>query len=199
MWFKRSPTYGISPDRDEWVAPEETLVDAGSSLSAVEVPVGDSVFRVAYIVCGIVVIVLLGALARLTVFKHSMFAQLSLRNKTINVSVPPPRGIVMDRTGTPLVQNVPSFDLLVIGRQITRDADGTISGLASLARILGQSPEELSLALEDGLRKQAVFFAATDVPRAQVLALRGVLPSGFSIITSTKRDYTDGPQFSNLI
>ena len=53
----------------------------------------------------------------------------------------------MDRNGTPLVQNVPSFDLLVVSRQLHRNTDGTIPGIGPLAAALGRNPEELALAL----------------------------------------------------
>ncbi|MCC6405100.1 MAG: hypothetical protein IT405_01800 [Candidatus Yanofskybacteria bacterium] len=190
--------YQVAPDRDEWVAPEETLIDAGSHLSAIEVPVGDGVFRTAYAVAGMLCALLTGTVLWLGVIQHGHYGTLSARNRTVNVSVPPPRGIIMDRTGKPLVQNVPSFDLLVISRQVIRES-GALRGMRELAATLERSPEELSLELEDALRKNAVFFAATDLSRAQVLALKDRLPPGFSIITSTKRNYLDSAQFSHVI
>lgn len=174
-------------------------MDAGSALSAIEVPVSDSVFRASYWLLLLGALVLVGAVFWLSVVRYDYFSQLSIRNKTVNVSVPPARGIILDRSGTPLVQNVPSFDLLVISRQVRRDEDGALTGIASLARILGRAPEELALELEDGIRKNAVFFAATDLPRSHVLALKNALPQGFSIITSTKRQYTNAAQFSHLV
>lgn len=199
MLLKRNHTYQVTPDRDDWVAPEEAIVDAGSELSAIEVPVGDSVFRASYITLTLLVCVLVAGVFRLTVLRHDYFKQLSLRNETINVSVPPPRGIIMDRNGAPLVQNVPSFDLLVIARQASRDESGALLGISTLARIMERNPEELSMELEDGIRKNAVFFAATDLTRAKVLLLNSTLPPGFSIITSTKRLYADAIQFAPVI
>ncbi|MEK9209057.1 MAG: penicillin-binding transpeptidase domain-containing protein, partial [Patescibacteria group bacterium] len=199
MLLKRNHSYQVTPDRDDWVAPEEALVDAGSNLSAIEVPVGDGVFRTSYIALALLVCVLVGGVFRLTVLRHDYFGQLSLRNATINVSVPPPRGIIMDRNGISLVQNVPSFDLLVIARQVGRDESGALLGIAALARIIERNPEELALELEDGIRKNAVFFAATDLTRAQVLALKDIVPPGFSISTSTKRLYMDAMQFASII
>ncbi|MEK7638520.1 MAG: penicillin-binding transpeptidase domain-containing protein [Patescibacteria group bacterium] len=199
MLLKRNHSYQVTPDRDDWVAPEEALVDAGSNLSAIEVPVGDGVFRTSYIALALLVCVLVGGVFRLTVLRHDYFGQLSLRNETINVSVPPPRGVIMDRNGTPLVQNVPSFDLLVIARQVGRDENGALLGIAALARIIERNPEELALELEDGIRKNAVFFAATDLTRAQVLAFKDIVPPGFSISTSTKRLYADAMQFAPII
>jgi penicillin-binding protein 2 len=197
--FKRTKTYRVTIDRDDIVAPEETFVDAGSNLSAIEVPVSDSVFRTAYFLLAMGAIVLITAVGWLTVVRYGYFSQLSLRNQTVNVSVPPPRGIIMDRSGVPLVQNIPSFDLLVVSRQVQHDQSGALQGLPVLARILGRDPEELAMQLADGMRKNAVFFVATDLARSQVLALESLLPSGFSIITSTKRQYTNAAQFSDIV
>jgi penicillin-binding protein 2 len=197
--FFQRKEYRINPDRDEWVAPEETLVDSGSAHSTVEVPVADATFRVFYGVAIVLCLVLLGSVARLTIVRYDFFSLLSFHNRTVNVTVPPPRGIIMDRTGVPLVQNVPSFDLLVISRQVEREATGALRGIPQLARALNRPVEELALEIEDGIRKGAVFFAATDVPRAQVLALAGGMPPGFSVITNTKRQYADGIQFSQLL
>jgi len=199
MRLFRPSGYRVSPDRDEWVAPEETLVDAGSTLSAVEVPVSDSVFRGFAVMTVLLGIVLVGSVARLSVLRYDALSLLSFRNRTVNVAVPPPRGVIMDRNGVPLVQNIPSFDILVVSRQVERDAGGALRGISGLATALGRSAEEFALELEDGIRKNAVFFAATDVPRAQVLALSGAMPPGFSVITNTKRQYVDGPQFSHIM
>lgn len=199
MLFKRMTTYRVTPDREEWVAPEETLIDAGSALSDVEVPVGDGVFRV-FSVFGICVsVVLFGAVVWLTTVRHDSLSQLSLRNRTVNVTVPPPRGSIMDRTGIPLVENVPSFDLLVISRKTERDDAGALRGVRQLAETLQRTAEELALELEDNIRQNAVFFAATDLSRSQVLALNSALPPGFFIITNTKRRYIDGEQFSQVV
>lgn len=195
----RTGEYRVSPERDDWVAPEETLVDAGSSLSAVEVPVSDGVFRGFTVVVAVLSCVLALSVARLAIVRYDALSLLSFRNRTVNVSVPPPRGIIMDRNGVPLVQNIASFDLLVVSRLVERDEEGALSGIAGLAAGLARPAEEFALEIEEGIRKNAVFFAATDITRAQVLSLTTTLPSGFSIITNTKRQYDDGAQFAHVI
>lgn len=191
--------YRVTPDRDEWVAPEETLVDSSSGLSNVELPVSSSTFRVSYFMTGGLSLVLVAVSGWLSIVHYDYFSDIAWHNRTVNVSVPPPRGIIMDRNGVPLVQNVPSFDLLVISRQVRRNADGTLADIGTIASILGRSPEELTLAINDGIKQNAAFFVATDLPRDQVLSLKRVIPEGFSLITSTKRQYVDGPQFSHII
>jgi penicillin-binding protein 2 len=197
--FWRKKEYRIDPDRDDWVVPEETLVDAASQLSDIELPVGEEAFRwtrwMAVAACG----VLVGGLFWLGVFRNGELEALAWRNRTVNVAVPPPRGIIMDRNGIPLVHNVPSFDLLVIGRQIRRTDDRTFPDIEMIAQAIGRNPEELTLLLNDNLQKNAVFFLATDISREAVLTFNNALPVGFYVITSVKRQYPDGPQFSHLL
>lgn len=200
MAWNRSRTYGVDPERgDEWVAPEEVLVDAASHFADLELPVGEGIWRFGTLFLTVGALVVVGASAWLSVVQHGVFAGIAWRNRTINVSVPPPRGIIMDRNGTPLVQNVPSFDLLVVARQLHRAVDGTLPDIVPLATALGRDPEDLTLQINDQLKSSAVFFVATDIPREQVLSLTNALPPGFSIITSTKRQYVDGQQFSQLL
>ena len=196
-WPWRTIEYRVSPDRDEWAAPEETLIDTSSDLSTVEVPVSDTIFRIAHILVLAGFAVLAAACVRLAVAKYDGFAQISWRNRTVNVSVPPPRGIIMDRAGVPLVENVPSFDLLVISRQVRRNADGTFADIGTIAKTLGRGAEELTLQLNDGIGQNAVFFLATDLAREQVLSLTQTIPPGLYLITSTKREYANGHQFSH--
>lgn len=196
-WFRRS-TYAVS-EREDWMTPEETLVDSSSAMADIEVPVSDTLFRSGIVISCCVVGVLLLATGWLAVGQNQVLAQMSERNRTVNVSVPPPRGIIMDRRGVPLVQNVPSFDLLVIGRQVRRLSDGSYPDIARVANALTRDASEVALAISEGIRSSAVFFLATDMPREQVLALQNILPQGFSIITSTKRSYTDGSLWSHLV
>lgn len=198
-FFRRNREYSITPERDDWVAPEETLVDASSRLTDIEVPVGDGVFRAASGAAFALALVLLGGTFWLSVSRHSELAQLAWRNRTVNVSVPPPRGIIMDRNGVPLVQNVPSFDLLVISREVRQNSDGTFADIGVIADVLQRESEELTFTLNNDVRSNAVFFLATDISRDAVLTLKDVLPPGFYVITSTKRQYKDGPQASHVV
>jgi penicillin-binding protein 2 len=198
-FFRRTKEYRISPNRDEWVVPEETLVDTASPLSDIEIPVSDGVFRAAYWATGFLALAVIGGTIWLTTGRYTELAALAWRNRTVNVSVPPPRGIILDRNGVPLVQNMPSFDLLVISRQVRRTDDGTFADMDAIASALGREPEELTLGLNDAIRSNAVFFLATDISRDAVLTLNNILPPGFYLITSTKRHYRDGLQLSHVL
>ena len=194
-----SKHYEVVPLSDDWTEPEQTLVDATGTLADMERPVPDGLFRAGTYLVVAVMACLVTVTGFLAVRDHDRLAALSEANRTISVAVPPPRGLILDRNGTHLVENAPSFDLLVISRQVERSSDGTFPGVPVLADALGIDAEELTFELAQSVRRNAVFFLATDITKDQALTLTGILPSGFSIITSTKRDYLDGERFSAVI
>lgn len=197
-FFKRT-TYQIEPRDDDWTGPEETLVDGGSELTDMEAPVSDGIFRAGSVIMVLVLSVILVSAGKLMTSDYERMAYLSAVNRTVTVAVPPPRGLILDRSGTHLVENVPSFDLLVISRQVRRNTDGTFPAAKVLADALGQSPEQVTLTLADSVLDTAVFFLANDIGKDAALSLAQHMPSGFYVITSTKRDYRDGEQFSSVL
>src|SRR3990167_11295081 len=110
--------YKISVNQEDWVTPEETLLDSSSEYSDIEKPIASAVFN--YIFIGIMIFagIIFSMTVKLSVIDHEQFAALSIQNSTANFFVPPPRGLIFDRNDIVLVKNVPSFDLLVISREI---------------------------------------------------------------------------------
>ncbi len=196
-WWSRS--YEITPDRDEWVTPEETLIDSGSRFADLEQPITPAVFRVIAVLAAAGMFVIAGFLVKMTVFEHAAYADMSFKNKTVNFAIVPPRGLILDRTGKLLVQNVPSFDVLAVSREAKRELQANPSLSGELAAILEVQPEVMSALLEENFKESGVFFVASDITKDQVLALKRLNPKGFYVITSTKRSYVNGPQFSSVI
>ena len=116
-----SRTYQIPVDREDWVAPEETLVDSGSRYADLEQPITPTVFRVLSGVIVVSLILIVGFIVKLSVVQRAAYVDLSFKNKTVNFAVTPPRGLILDRTGKPLVRNVPSLDLLAVSREARRE------------------------------------------------------------------------------
>ena len=181
---------------DDWVQPEETLLDSSSEYSDIETPISADIFRLTF-----VVVVILFAAVMLPTFKigvvdHETFTNLALQNKSVNFFIPPPRGIIMDRFGKPLVKNLPSFDLLVISREarenLSEDNQNKIAGILKI------QSEEFKSFISDGIKTNSIFFAATDLNKGQVLAIKYLNPNGYYIVPNTLRYYIDGQQFSQV-
>jgi len=94
---------------------------------------------VARIVLSIVIsTVLLGLvvarLVQLQVFDHEIFAEKSQGNRIRIEAVPPIRGLILDRKGRVLAENLPAYHLELIPEQVA-DIDDTLQRLAELALI----------------------------------------------------------------
>ncbi|MGD8998870.1 MAG: penicillin-binding protein 2 [Granulosicoccaceae bacterium] len=85
----------------------------------------------------LIIIVLLGVFARLfwlQILHHEHFSTLSRNNRVKLVPIPPTRGLIFDRNGVVLAENIPSFSLEVIPEQID-DMDATIAALREVLPI----------------------------------------------------------------
>ncbi len=187
--------YKISVGED-WVQPEETLLDSGSEYSDIETPISADAFRLTFVAAIIMFAIVMGFTFKIGIANHDSFANLALQNKSVNFLIPPPRGIIMDRLGKPLVKNLPSFDLLIISREVKQNPSE--DNQAKIAGILKIPSEEFKTFISDGIKANSVFFAATDLNKNQVLAIKYLNPGGYYIVPNTKRYYIDGQQFSQV-
>ena len=103
--------YKISLNNDDMATPEETLVDSGSEYSDLEKPISHNVFRLAFLVSAVSLGLIFIFSVQLAVFKHEEYARLAYDNKSVNFFIPPPRGMIFDRLGKPLVKNISNFDV----------------------------------------------------------------------------------------
>src|SRR3989344_771952 len=187
--------YKISVSED-WVSPEETLLDSSSDHQDLEVPISNSIFKASFFITAVLCVVVVAFVFDLSVRRYDYFAGIAFQNKSVNFSVPPPRGIVFDRLGRPLVANEPVFDLLVISKEARNASDEEIG---KAAEILGRSGDEFRTFLSDGVKNNSVFFAGSGLDKNQVLEIKTLSPKGFYVVPNTIRRYVDGPQFSPVL
>lgn len=90
-----------------------------------------------YLVIAVFIIILL-RLWQLQILEGDKYKKLSESNRLRIIKTPAPRGIIYDRTGLPLVKNVPFFSVL-----LSPDAAESID-IDALSKLLHMSREELS-------------------------------------------------------
>lgn len=94
------------------------------------------------IVAAVIVLVLMsiviGRLYVLQVVEHDHFATLSNSNRVRLKALPPSRGLIYDRNGVVLADNIPSYRLEIITEQVD-DLDSTLLGLSKLVEIPQQN------------------------------------------------------------
>ncbi|MBI4158272.1 MAG: hypothetical protein HY505_01450 [Candidatus Yanofskybacteria bacterium] len=182
---------------EDWVSPEETLLDSSSNHQDLEVSISNSIFRASFFIAAVLCVAVVAFVFDLSVMRNDYFAGISFQNKSVNFFVPPPRGIIFDRLGRPLVANEPVFDLLVISKEIRDVIDGRDTD--KVANILNKNENEFQKFISDSVKNNSVFFAEFGLDKNQVIAIKSFNPKGFYVVPNMIRRYVDGPQFSSVL
>jgi len=98
--------------------------------------------RRAFIACffiGILLVLLIGRLVYLQVIQHKIYTTLSDVNQLALIPLDPNRGLIYDRNGVLLAENVPTFSLDVVPERVQHFKEA----LASLQKIVTITPEDL--------------------------------------------------------
>ncbi len=88
----------------------------------------------ALIFAGILIAILVGRLIYLQVLAHEHYITLSDDNRIKILPLPPNRGLIFDRNGLILADNLPSYRLEITPEQV-HDMDGTLDALSQLVNI----------------------------------------------------------------
>ncbi|HSR68661.1 MAG TPA: penicillin-binding protein 2 [Acidobacteriota bacterium] len=105
------------------------------------------------VVFGLVLLLLLGKLWHLSVVHYSFYEELAHNNRVRTVPLVAPRGLILDREGRVLADNVPSSKLLVYRDELD-DEEATY---AFIARGLGLSPSQVRESVEKASRRVGRF------------------------------------------
>ncbi len=197
--FKSDKEYKISLNNDDWVAPEETLLDSGSEYSNIEKPISNSVFSFFLMIMAVLTLIILAFTAKLSILRHEHLANLSLQNSTANFFIPPARGLIFDRHGTALIKNLPSFDLLTISRELRENSQLIEIDLPKIAGILNIPESDFKNLISEQVKQSSIFIAAQNLTKTQLLEITYLSPKGFYIVPDVQRNYIDGHQFSQII
>ena len=129
---------------------------------------------ISYIIVGLIALLLVG-FWKLQVVHSDQYAQLAERNRIRTIPVIAPRGSMLDREGRVLVDNYPSFSVLLL----RDDAE-------QLARLLPQVADGLGLAVED---VQQQIDAAKFLPHFQPIVIKPeASPADIAFIESHRAD-----------
>ncbi|MEK9158279.1 MAG: penicillin-binding transpeptidase domain-containing protein [Patescibacteria group bacterium] len=194
--FKKQYSINIE---DDLASPEETLLDSGSEFSNIERPIHSGVFNSMFWgVTALLAIIFIFTL-KIAIGDYKYYANLAYQNRSANFSIPPARGVIMDREGNPLVKNIPKFDVVGVSKEVKAALrDGTLD-TAKLATTLKIEKSELESSLNQKTQEVSIFFIATGLSKEQILAIQGMKPPGVYLIPDVERVYVDGVKFSTVL
>ncbi len=156
----------------------------------------------------VVVLVLAGILAGrafwMQVASSSQYQLRAEQNRLRHENVPARRGIIRDRNGVVLAENVPSFDLRVIPWLLPKDADSRDEILGKVGREVGLGLQDIQNTIASSSNPAESLTLARDIPYNRALAvdiLMGNDPA-LHIVMGNKRHYIhsiETPTLSHIL
>lgn len=155
------------------------------------------------ILSSIIGIILLGIvvvrLVQLQVVEHELFAEQSQGNRIRIEAVPPTRGLIFDRRGRVLAENLPAYQLELIPEQVPDMAD-TLARLAGIGLIKEEDIPRFNGLSQSGPRFKPITlrFRLTDDEIANFAVRRPRFP-GVDLQPRLVRNYPDGELVAHAI
>lgn len=156
--------------------------------------------RLMLILVVLLMFVLLGRMAYLQVFQYDIYTLRSERNRTSIEAIPPTRGLIYDRQGKLLADNLPSHSL-TLTRELTDDVKLVVSRICLLLELDEACQETLT---ERSFQRRRPFEPALLVDQltkeqiARIAVNRHLLP-GVEISAQLLRNYPGGEALSHAL
>jgi penicillin-binding protein 2 len=135
----------------------------------------------------------------LQVFQHDEFAAKSEQNRIKPRAIPPARGLIYDRNGVLLADNVPAFRLEVTPEQVT-DMDTLLANLGAVVPLSDEDIATFRKQVKQSRRFEGVplKLKLTEDEIGRFAVNRWRFP-GVDVVPYLTRRYTMGPQFAHVI
>lgn len=160
-------------------------------------------FALGGVVFAIALSMLVGRAAQLQVVEGTHYASLAEANRVRAYTLVPPRGIVYDRFGNVLVQNIPSFVFTMTFADLPKDESERDATLVRAADLAGVPPTELDLLMTEAKRDPyEPFTVKKGIPyeAAMRLAIEASSLPGFRLEDTAVRSYPSNvPTLSHLL
>ena len=146
--------------------------------------------------------ILLGRVFFLTAIKGAYYRDVSKGNSIRSVVIQAPRGRIFDRSGIPLVNNIPSIDAVIIPADIPNDSVKIKEIATEISTVLGMSEDDVQEKLESSVSNSLnAVLLKENITQDEALTLleKGNDLPGINIEKTAIRSYTDGPIFSHIL
>lgn len=146
--------------------------------------------------------ILMGRVFYLTVVKGAYYRDVSKGNSIRSIVIQAPRGRILDRSGIPLVNNIPSIDAVIIPADIPKDSLKIKEISAEISAVLGMNEGEIQGKLENSVSNSLnAILLKENITQDEALTLlekSNNIP-GVNIEKTAIRSYIDGSIFSHIL
>lgn len=179
---------------------EDILTDRTVEEDLLEVPVTDRLFRKLFLVGVALVVLVLGRIGYLSIVGHEGYAARAQANMSEVAREPAPRGVIFDRFGKPLVENVPSFRAVLAPRYLPASPEERVARLHEIADAIGMPREELlaKVAAKDWNASESLVIAS-DPSQDMLVRLAALNAPEISMVPVFNRAMPGAFAFSHLV
>ena len=186
---------GDLPTAFETDGPAETAAKGFIGLT-----VSDRTLRIFFglLAAGLAVVVL--RLAQVQIINGAYYAKQAEGNRSRTELIPSQRGIIYDRSGQPLVRNVPNFTVLLRPAELPA-GDAGRQAVARLAAAIGSDPETIRQAIDaqkDRPLDPVIVGERLTHDQAVLASVEAAQDNAVELDVGTRRDYTDAADIESL-
>ena len=138
----------------------------------------------------------------LQIVKGSYYGEMARENRIRSIVIKAPRGLILDRNGKKLVNNVPSFDLIAIPADIPKERNAKDREMAEIAGIFNMNSQnvEVIVGSQDSASLNPVLIKENvSQDEALIFLEKYTKIAGFRLDETSVREYKDGEYFSSVI
>jgi penicillin-binding protein 2 len=155
---------------------------------------------------GLVVVLVFGVLtlqlARMQLVQGKKYQLRAENNRLRQVPITPPRGLIYDRNGVPLVENRAAFSAAVVAADVPASQETAIT--LALQELTGVPAGDIAAKIDERRKSNDPFTPAVfkdDLTEDQAFMLRERLSDlpGVRVVVNARRDYPFGPLVSNIL
>jgi len=184
-------------DFDEF-APD--VFSGASNLDYIERPISTRIFILIGIVLLIGILIIFGKIFSLNVVKGDFYQQRAMANVNRERSIPAYRGVITDRFGEVLAESSDTFSVFADATDLIKEGVDLEDLLSKVAEATGQELEGLmDKVAETDLEKSNEIVLVRNIEPEVAINIRAQDLGGVRVENDYRREYTDGPIFSQII
>ena len=191
----------VHPSRRGREIDDAVLTVTEEDAARLEWPLSKGWFRSIWWLSFLVLAVLAGRVFVLNTVQGEKYQGMSERNSLRMLTIPAPRGIIYDRTGQALVQNIPTLDLAVVPSDLPREEGDRVRERELLRSIIDIDQEVASSVFGAKGNTASPVLLKSQLTQEEMLIFlsRQADFPGVVLMRSAEREYRDGTIFSHLI
>src|SRR3989344_8749795 len=196
------PTYAMPKNKLKDIAFEESLSeDWTRDLDVVEVPLGNKSLLYLWVAILFVGVVFALRLTELGVFKGSLYRVRADANATQRDRIPAPRGLITDRNGVTLAENIAVFTAVLDAKEFLRQKEAQEETLKALEEVLRINKSELWQSVR--IASESEFFEpivlSENLSQPEIIDMRSKNLPSVIIENNFERRYRNGPVFAPVV